>query len=181
MNISFRYLFLMTVILILFCGSSFITHAQFIDGEREGLIFGGGIGYSVIAAGDESDSFTGSGFTTNGKVGYAISDQLAFFLSSSIQNLFPGLGIMYFPDRNSQYFMQGSLGYTSADQDSLFAISGGIGYELRKYVTLELILGYNRFSDTYTSSYNIFTGASTTSTSQTNIITVSATFNVLFY
>ncbi len=181
MKTNFSFSILTTLIILLFCGSSFIAHAQFIDGEREGLFFGGGIGYSVIAAGDESSSFTGSGFTTNGKLGYAISDQFAFFLSSSIQHLFPGLGIMYFPDRNSKYFLQGTLGYTSADQDSLFAISGGIGYEIRKYVTLELTLGYNRFSDTYTSSIDIWSGTTTTSTSQTNIITLSATFNVLLY
>ena len=181
MKISFRYSILTTLIIMLFCSSTFIAQAQLFDGEREGLIFGGGIGYSVIAAGDESSSFTGSGFTTNGRLGYGLSNQLAVVLSSSIQNLFPGIGFLYFSDPNSQYFIQGSVGYTSADQDSLFAISGGIGYELREYVTLELILGYNRFSDTYTSSYNFFTGATTTSTSQTNIITVSATVNLLLY
>ena len=181
MKISIRYSILTTLIIMVFCCSSFVAHAQFFDGEREGLIFGGGVGYSIIAAGDESSSFTGSGFTTNGRIGYAISDQVAFFLSSSIQNLFPGLGIMYFPEPNSQYFIQGSLGYTSADQDSLFAISGGIGYEFQKYITLELILGYNRFSDTYTSSIDFWSGTTTTSTSQTNIITLSATFNVLMY
>ncbi len=183
MRTNYRYLFLLNVIIVLFCCSSIIVHAQFIDGNREGLIFGGGIGYSGAAVDnkDIDSDLTLSGFTTNGRIGYGVSNDLVIFLSSSIQNIFPGIGVMYFPDRTSQYFFQGTVGYTSANQDNLFAITGGIGYEFRKYLTLELILGYNRFTDTYTSSLNIFTGETTTSTSHTNIITVSATFNVLMY
>lgn len=181
MKKSFHYSILTALLIMLFCGSTCIVQAQLFDGEREGLILGGGIGYSVIATGDESSSFTGSGFTTNGRIGYGLSNQFAVVLSSSIQNLFPGIGVMYYSDPNSQYFFQGSVGYTSADQDSLFALSGGIGYELREYFTLEFLLGYNRLTDTYTETYNFFTGASTTSTSQTNLITASVTFNVLMY
>ena len=143
---------LTTLVILLICGPPLVTHAQLFDGEREGLLIGGGLGYAAIATGEDSsgESFTGSGFTTTGRIGYGLSDQLIIYFSSTVPNLVPSLGFMYFTDRRSDYYLQGLLGYTSANQDSLFSIAGGLGYELRDHVTLEGMLGYNRYSDTYT-------------------------------
>ena len=88
---------------------------------------------------------------------------------------------MYFADPSSEYYLQGLIGRTSANQDSLLSIAGGLGYELRDHVSLELMLGYNRVSDTYTSAWNPWTGETINETSESNIITIAATFNVHFY
>ena len=177
MRLHFRNFFTTSIILLL-CFAPFIADAQMFDGSREGLIFGGGIGYAAVASGDYGSA---TGFTTSGKIGYSISDQLAIYVSSSVLSFFPSLGFTYFLDSSSDYFVQGALGYTSGDEDSILSIAGGGGYELRDHLTLELMLGYNRLSDTYSSSYNIFTGATTTTTSHSNFITVAATFNYYFY
>ena len=177
---------LTTLIVLLICGTPLVTHAQLFDGEREGLLIGGGLGYAAIATGADSsgESFSGSGFTTTGRIGYGLSDQLTIYFLSTVPNLVPSLGFMYFADRRSDYYLQGLLGYTSANQDSLFSIAGGLGYELRDHVTLEGMLGYNRFSDTYTTyGGSLFYGSFTTgtATTTTNIITIAVTFNVYFY
>ena len=184
MKLNGRFSILTLLIVLLICGMPLVTHAQLFDGEREGLLMGGGVGYAAIATGGNSsgESFSGSGFTTTGRIGYGLSDQLTIYFLSTVPSLVPSLGFMYFPNDDSDYYLQGSLGYTSADQDSLFSITGGFGYELRDHVTLEGMLGYNRFSDTYTtfsgSIWDVTTGTATTTT---NIITIAVTFNYYFY
>ena len=183
MNLCFSIFTILIVLLI--CGTPLIADAQLFDGEREGLIIGGGIGYAAIATGQDSsgESFSASGFTTTGKIGYGLSDQLTLYFSSAIPNLVPSLGVMYFADPRSDFYLQGLIGYTSAAEDSLLSIAGGIGYELREHVALEGMLGYNSFSDTYTTyGGSFFEGLTTsTETTTTNIITLSVTFNVYFY
>ena len=181
MKTNGRFWMLTTLIVFLVCTTPLVTHAQLFDGEREGLFIGGGIGYAAIATGADSsgESFSASGFTTAGRIGYGLSDQLIIYFSSTVPNLVPSLGLMYFTDRRSDYYLQGLLGYTSANQDSLLSIAGGLGYELRDHVTLEGMLGYNRFSDTYTAYRGFFQRYTATTT--TNIITIALTFNVYFY
>ena len=170
---------LITLIVLLICSTPLIARAQLFDGEREGLLIGGGLGFAAVAAGDSSgESFSGSGFSATGKIGYGLSDQLTLYFSTPVTSLVPSLGFMYYPDRRSDYYLQGVLGYTSANQDSIVSIAGGIGYELRDHVTLEGMLGYNRFSYTYT-SYGWFSRSVRDNT--INIITIAATFNVYFY
>ena len=178
MKTNRRFSILTTLMVLLICGVPLIARAQLFDGEREGLILGGGVGYAVVASGDNNSV---AGFTTFGKIGYGLSDQLSLHLSSFVPNITPGLGFMYFLDRNLNHYLHGSLGYASAEQDSNLLISGGIGYEFRDHVSLELILGLNRYSDTYTSSFNIFTGEIFNETSHYNIITIAAAFNIFFY
>ncbi|MDE0634987.1 MAG: hypothetical protein OXI43_03925 [Candidatus Poribacteria bacterium] len=178
MKMNKHFFILTTLMMLLICGTPLATHAQLFDGKREGLILGGGIGYAAVASGDYGSA---TGFTTLGKIGYGTSDQLIIYVSSSIISFFPSLGFAYYPNLDSDYFVQGALGYTSADNDSILSISGGMGYELRDHMALEFMLGYNRLSDTYTSSFNIFTGATTTATSHSNFITIAATFNYYFY
>ena len=166
----------LTVLLI--CGGQRVADAQFFDGNREGLVIGGGVGYAA-AAGESLGS--AAGFTTFGRIGYGFSDELTLYFSSSLPSIAPAVGFLYSPDRHAAYYFQGALGYASFDEDSLLSLSGGVGYELRDHVMLELSLGFNRFTETYVSSYDFWTGQISTATSQTNIITLAATFNVLFY
>ena len=180
MKTNGRFWMLTTLIIILICGTPLVTHAQLFDGEREGLLLGIGVGYAAVASGGAIEG-SATGFAASGKLGYGLSDQLAVYLSSTVPSVIPNLGFIYFTDRNSDYYLQGALGYTSADEDSLLSISGGIGYELRDHLSLELGLGYIRYTDTYTSAWNPWTGQTVNETSQSNIITIAATFNVHFY
>ena len=175
-----RFWLLTTLIVLLICGTPLVTHAQLFDGAREGLLLGIGVGYAAIASGGDIEG-SATGFATSGKLGYGVSDQLTIYLSSTVPSIIPSLGFMYFTDRNSNYYLTGLLGYASGDQDSLLSLSGGIGYELRDHLSLELGLGYIRYTDTYTSGLNIWTGEIFNETSQTNVITIAATFNVHFY
>ena len=180
MKMNGRFWMLTTLIVLLICGTPLVTHAQLFDGEREGLLLGIGVGYAAVASGGAIEG-SATGFAVSGKLGYGLSDQLTIYLSSAVPSIVPSLGFLYFTDRNSDYYLTGSLGYVSGDQDSILSISGGMGYELRDHMSLELMLGYNRISDTYTSAWNPWTGETINETSESNIITIAATFNVHFY
>lgn len=143
-----------TLIVLLICGPPLIADAQLFDGEREGLLLGVGVGFAALASGGEYEGGA-SGFVASGKLGYGMSDQMAIYFSSSVPSIVPSLGFMYFTDRNSDYYLTGLLGYSSADQDSILSISGGVGYELRDHVSLEGMLGFSKITDTYTSGFNI--------------------------
>jgi hypothetical protein len=174
-----RFPVLTTLIVVLICGIPVIAQAQLFDSEREGLLLGIGAGYIAVNSSDYGGSAAGA--FVAGKVGYGMSDQLTVILAPYLPSFTPHFGFMYFPDYNSDYYLQGLLGYASAQQDSSLSISGGIGYELRDNVSLELMAGVIRYSDTYTASFNPWTGQTINETSQSNIITIAATFNVHFY
>ena len=179
MTMNLRFI-LTTVIVLLICGAPLVVSAQLLDGEREGLLLGIGVGYAAVASGGDHAG-SAVGFVTSGKIGYGMSEQLSLFVSSAVPQFSPHLGFMYFTDRRSDYYLQGLLGFAGSEEDSHLSISGGIGYQLRDQVSLELMLGYTRFSDTYTAGYNLWTDELINETSETNIITIAATFNVHFY
>ena len=180
MKMNGRFWILTTLIVLLICAVPLVAGAQLFDGKREGLLLGIGAGYAAVATGGDYGG-SAAGFVTSGKIGYGMSDQLSLFLSSAVPQFSPHLGFMYFTDRNSDYYLQGLLGFAGSEDDRHISISGGIGYELRDHVSLELMLGYTRFSDTYTTGINFWTGEVINETSVTNIITIAATFNVYFY
>ncbi len=171
---------LITLIVLLICSTPLGARAQLFDGERQGLLIGGGLGFAAIAGGDDSsdDSFSASGFTAAGHIGYGLSDELTLYFSSPVQHIVPSLGFKYYPDPSSDHCLQGLLGYTSGDKDSLVSIAGGIGYRLHDQLTLEGMLGYNRYSYTYT-SYGYYGRYNRDNT--VNMFTIAATFNVYFY
>ena len=173
------YVFVFCVVFLIL-SPPLVTDAQLFDGEREGLFLGAGLGFAAVASGGAIEG-SATGFAVSGKLGYGWSDQLTLYLSSTVPSVLPGLGFLYFTDPNSDYYLTGLLGYVSSDQDSIFSISGGIGYELRDHISLELILGYNRVSHTYTRSLNIWTGEIINETSESRMMTIAATFNVHFY
>ena len=90
---------ILTMIVVLSCGTPFVAYAQLFDGEREGLLLGIGAGYAAVASGGNGGSATG--FAATGKIGYGMSDQLTIYLSSTVPSLAPSLGFMYFTDRDS--------------------------------------------------------------------------------
>ena len=152
------------MIVLLICGTPLVTHAQLFDGEREGLLLGIGVGYAAIASGGDIEG-SATGFATSGKLGYGMSDQLTIYLSSTVPSIVPSLGFMYFTDRNSDYYIHGALGYTSANEESLVSLLGGIGYELRDHVSLELGLGYIRYSGVKATGLDLWTGQIVTESS----------------
>ena len=179
MKMNFCFI-LTTLIVFLICGAPLIASAQLFDGERDGLLLGIGVGFAAVASGGDYEG-TGSGFVASGKIGYGMSDQLALFFSSGVPSFSPHLGVMYFTDPDSEYYLQGLLGFESSGGSRHLSISGGAGYELRDQISLELMLGYTRFSNTYTTGVDFWTGRVVDETSVTNIITIAATFNVHFY
>lgn len=179
MKMHLRFI-LTTLIILLICGPPLVASAQLFDGEREGLLLGVGVGFAAFASGGDYEG-AASGLVTSGKIGYGMSDQLSLFLSSAVPQFSPHLGFMYFTDRNSAYYLQGLIRFAGFGEDRHLSISGGVGYELRDQISLELMLGYTRFSDTYASGIDFFTGEVFNETSVTNIITIAAIFNVHFY
>ena len=177
MKIKLRYrLYLTASMILLICSAPIVVDAQMFDGNREGLFFGGGVGYAGVVSGDYGSA---TGFTTSGKIGFGVSDQLQIYISSDVLSFFPRVGLAYFLDPPSQLFVQGAVGYTSADDDSILSISGGAGYELSSHLTLEFLLGYNSLSETQYSSFGFY--GSSTETVKSNYITIAATFNYYFY
>ncbi len=177
---------ILVAIILLVCGIPLITDAQLFDGKREGLLIGGGVGFAAAATGndDSGGSFSRTGFVTSGRIGYGLSDELTIYFSSSVPNIVPSLGVMYFADPNSEYYLQGLFGYASGSSYSLFSIAGGLGYELRDRITLEGMFGYHRHTDTYYSPYQaslLWGPYDSSEPTHTNIITMAVTFNFYFY
>ena len=175
MQMNLRFI-LTTLIVLLICGTPLVTSAQLFDGEREGLLLGVDVGFATALVSGGNYEGAASGFVTSGKIGYGMSERLSLFLSLAVPQFSPRLGFMYFTDRNSAYYLQGLIGF-----DRHLSISGGVGYELRDQISLELLLGYTRFSDTYPAGVNFYTGEVFNETSVTNIISIAATFNIHFY
>lgn len=130
---------------------------------------GFGVGYAAAATADSGASI--AGYTVAGKLGYGVSDKLAFYLAST-----RSFGCMFFRNPNLPFYLHGSIG--SGGQ---LSVSGGIGYELPHHTALELGLGVFRYADTAAAGYNLLTGETFYETPVVNIITIGATFNVHLY
>lgn len=188
MKMNLRFI-LTTLMVLLICGASLVASAQLFDGEREGLILGGGFGFAGVVSHtystyyDYADTSVGAGWVASGKIGYGLSDQLALFLSSPVRDFSPHFGFMYFTETG--FYLQGLIGalsyenahFASSDEylevyhfhesERPLFISGGVGYELRDQISLEFMLGYTR--DDASNYY------------PSNIFMIAATFNVHFY
>ena len=156
MKIYLRFAILTTLIVLLICGTPLIALGQLIgpgqlfDEDLEGVLVGFGVGYAAAAAGDNSNRF--AGYAVAGKLGYGVSDKLAFYIASTRT-----FGCIFFRDPNSPFYLHGSIGGGSG-----LSVSGGIGYELPHHTAVELGLGVFRYAEV-------------------NIITIGATFNVHLY
>lgn len=141
------------------------------DGERQGFVVGGGIGYGVtnyiLSYTDgrrlydvETEAFNVlEGFSTRlqWKLGYAVLDDLVFYFTSPLFKYEPVLGVQKFSRNQLGFFYHGYFGYASRDvevnllrtQDvrermrmNRWDIGGGFGYEFREHFMLDMTLGY---------------------------------------
>lgn len=147
-----------------------MAQSEVFDGQYEGLILGGGFGYSIVS---NDVSALASGLTGQGKIGFGTSDRFSLYFSTLIPSILPGLGFNYFPKEDSRLYYHGLLGYARSDSDSNFLIAGGAGYEWRKYLSLEFTMRLNGYSDASANGIN--------ETTNYNILAVVGTFNFTFY
>ena len=97
-----------------------------LDGKREGLFAGGGVGYgttrftSSSSIAETSEEVKAAAANLGGvsgwlhwKLGYATSEHLAFYVTSAATNLEPSLGIMMFSQKYPGYYFNGLVGYSS--------------------------------------------------------------------
>ena len=128
--------------------------------------------------------FTGRS-TLNGLYNYSF-DEGDFDNSSDIfSDGTSGLGFMFFPNRSSDFYLTGCLGLSTSiylnepDIENVLigiGMSGGIGYEISPNLTVDVMLDYRRFSDTYEDSYFREVIDYTV-----DIVTFSLAFNFLLY
>ena len=140
-----------------------------LDGKREGLFVGGGIAYGAnrftISTIDgvvydyereEAAELGGISGRLQWKLGYATSENLAFYATSFGTNFAPSLGIMMFSQQYPGYYLNALVGYSSseatrssfvdeAENYNTWNIGAGIGYEFRKHFMAEFTVGYSRF------------------------------------
>ena len=95
-----------------------------------------------------------------------------------------GLGLMLFPNRNSNFYLSGCLGLSTSiylnepDVEDIpigIGMSGGIGYEISPSLAVGVMLDYRRFNDTYMDSYFYFADYTV------DIVALSLAFNFLLY
>ena len=183
-----------------------------LDGKREGLFAGGGVAYGLTrftisnSKGDkpnDSDKeelakLGGTSGQMQWKIGYATSENLAFYVTSFGTNLDPSLGVMMFSQQYPGYYLNALIGYSSfeatlpsfaeAELDgtenySTWNFGAGVGYEFRPHFMVELTAGYSRL--TIPSEYETYSLETGISYEDVNVyfnrITLFASFNYLFY
>jgi len=153
-------------------------NAHAFDGERKGFILGGGIGLgmtsftqSVAGFGERvsADRETKPSFVTDFKIGGGFSEQVLLYWTSrvswfSLENIFgdtvtiasgtAGVGITYFPNPDSNFYLLGGLGLATwgspFESDTSTAtglgLLGGIGFELSPHWTLDITLSLGNSS-----------------------------------
>ncbi len=182
-----------------------------LDGKREGLFAGGGVAYGLTrftvsySDGDElSESqkeelakLGGTSGRMQWRLGYATSENLAFYVTSFGTNLDPSLGIMMFSQQYQGYYLNALVGYSSfqtklpsfagLEEDASYStwnFGAGVGYEFRPHFMLELTAGYSRLTipSEREAYYSIGGGISYEDYNlYFNRITLFASFNYLFY
>lgn len=135
------------------------------DGRRTGFFVGGGVeyGYTRFSVGGP-DSYLvliddGLARGLSGKLGYATSENTAFYVTSFGTNLAPALGVMKFSQEHLGYYFNGVIGFMNqagfigetldynVDGRRIPWILGlGLGYEFRPHFMLEFMLGYSQLS-----------------------------------
>ena len=137
------------------------------DGRRTGFFVGGGVEYDYtrFSVGgpdsyfidDELASITGLSGGLRWMLGYAISENTAFYVTSFGTTLVSVLGIMTFIQEHPRYYFNGVIGFTNhtglivevlgRDIESRFnswnIFGFGLGYEFRPHFMLEFMLEYS--------------------------------------
>ena len=162
-----------------------LSRTKSLRGRRKGFIcgIGAGVGYTNFTAplavywGDAYEGSwpdlrqTTSAFGTELKIGHGLSDQFLLYYASRISwlplsNLYrdtmvangsAGAGMMYFPLRDVNFYLVGSLGLAvlttwqppfkleKARQTGL-VVSGGIGYEFLSHLTVDFTVSFGHAS-----------------------------------
>ena len=144
------------------------------DNQLAGFFLGGGVGYGITRT--EDGSAHSSSARTQWKVGYAISEQLGFYVTSAFTDIVPEFGVMWFPEQEfgpskPLYYLQALIGfysYEAREDINTLSLAGGIGYEFRRHFMCEATAGYNQVISQW--------GAI-----ESNKITFVASVNYLFY
>jgi outer membrane protein W len=131
------------------------TTANAFDDNKEGFILGLGIGASSIkttyTGGDSRDA----GFATSLKLGYGFNSQTIMYLGAigdvykyegedkSVNTALSGIGLDYYIDKNSPFYVTGMVGFASVDSlkkskdQTGYGFLVGIGYEISEHITLQ--------------------------------------------
>ena len=126
--------------------------AEFMDNNRKGFFAGGGFRYGTSRISDETVSFGGTSGAVEWRIGYATSNDLLFYITSSVGDFTPLLGVMAFSKGSPNFYYSGRIGYLSSEVDSGWVVEkmsgwnlyAGVGYEFRPHFTVELMGGYGR-------------------------------------
>jgi len=131
------------------------TNANAFDNNKEGFMLGLGIGASSVkttyTGGDSRDT----GFATSLKLGYGLNEQLVAYLAAqgdaykyndkgdSVNTALTGIGIDYYIDQNSPFYVTGMIGFGSVSElkkskdQTGYGFLVGVGYEVIDHVTLQ--------------------------------------------
>ena len=146
-----------------------------LDSRRKGLFAGGGVAYGStqfrashsageLRAGD-GDALATLGGTSGGlqwRLGYATSENTAFYVTSFAADLAPSLGVLMFSEKYQGYYLNVLVGYSnyevpgttlpnfvqSEEGTSLttWSFGAGFGYEFRPHFMIEFMAGYSRLT-----------------------------------
>ena len=148
-----------------------------LDSRWRGLFLGGSVRYGVVQSGlsivadrfNEDDRFDNSNSRnmsvgTQWKVGYAVSEDMGFYITSPFLSLQPTIGGLFFSKQYPSIYYTVELGYarlvassriTDADFDHYILTAGntsadawtfnlGIGNEFRRHFAIEIAAGFRR-------------------------------------
>ena len=201
MKIKCSFVFALTVVSLFSVTQSSAQNNpldDLMDGKRTGLFAGGGVeyGYTRFSVGgeranrveDEFTAITGLSGGLKWRLGYAISEHEAFYITSFGSGIAPALGVMLFAEENPGYYFNGVIGFTNQagfvaqtlndevkSSVNTWNIGLGIGYEFRPHFMLEFMFEYSLLT---VSADNLVYRDYAFNISRTELV---ASFNYLFY
>ena len=155
------------------------------DNKFGGFFTGAGIGYGITHL--EGGSLDGSSARstagqTQWKLGYAISEETGFYVTSIFTDLELQFGVMHFYEPQQRYYVTALIGYSSQSAEvhqfgvgsDTLTLAGGLGYEFRRHFVVEGTGGYQQ------RKFSTSLGSASSSIDRDQYTFV-ATVNYLFY
>ena len=122
-----------------------------IDDYLEGFFLSGGVGYAISRADYLDNEVVRRSFTQfHWKVGYATSERLGVYVTSTLTSFAPKFGVMWYPRQksrssNQRYYLQALLRISSYESGAdIQSVGGGFGYEFRPHFVFDSAVGYSR-------------------------------------
>ena len=123
---------------------------ELFDNQFEGFFMEAGIGYGITSLEGSSDRSTAG--ETQWKLGYAISEQTGFYVTSIFTDLEVQFGVMHFYNLRQRNYVTVSIGYYSHSSEvhdwgigsDTLAFTFGLGYEFRQHLAVEGTAGYQQ-------------------------------------